>query len=131
MPTVRCKPDHIYEQVSKILDDYGESLHMQIQKGVEKVGHETAKYLQDISPKDTGKYSKGWTAKTIRADSIRTEVSVYNKSAYQLTHLLEFGHAVMKGGRTIGDAPAHPHISVAEKWAAEQIEDVLWRALSR
>ena len=60
----------------------------------------------------TGKYRKGWTSKAQKKSRRDTEQIVHNKTEYQLTHLLEFGHVKQNGGRT----RAFPHIGkVAEK----------------
>lgn len=37
--------------------------------------------------------------------------SVYNKKHYQLTHLLEKGHQLRKGGRKVGNVKAFEHIA--------------------
>ena len=63
----------------------------------------------------TGKYTKDWTHDQ---RSSRTSVitglngySVYNKKHYQLTHLLEKGHQLRKGGRKVGNVKAFEHIA--------------------
>ena len=77
----------------------------------------------------TGKYTKDWdvTQRNTRAGKITdTEwYSVHNKKHYQLTHLLQNGHASRNGGRV----KAYPHIDSAEekaeKAATDYIEDKL------
>ena len=77
----------------------------------------------------TGKYTKDWdvTQRNSRAGRITgTEsYSVHNKKHYQLTHLLQNGHASRNGGRV----KAYPHIDSAEekaeKVATDYIEDKL------
>ena len=77
----------------------------------------------------TGKYTKDWDVaqRDSRAGRITgTEsYSVHNKKHYQLTHLLQNGHASRNGGRV----KAYPHIDSAEekaeKAATDYIEDKL------
>lgn len=77
----------------------------------------------------TGKYTKDWDV--TQRNSIGRKVagaesySVHNKKHYQLTHLLQNGHASRNGGRV----KAYPHIDSAEekaeKAATDYIEDKL------
>lgn len=48
-------------------------------------------------------------------------VKIHNKTNYQLTHLLEFGHATKNGSRT----KAQPHIRPIEEEYSEKFEDEL------
>ena len=71
--------------------------------------------LRVVSPKKTGAYASGWTMEAIRkgkggAFSING-YRVKNETNYQLTHLLEKGHAKVNGGRT----RAIPHIKPVEE----------------
>ena len=90
-----------------------------VQKSVDKVASETVKELKEISPEGpTGDYKESWTNSIDNRKKTATKHQrvVYSKKPdYRLTHLLEFGHAKVSGGRVAGI----PHISVAEKHAAE------------
>ncbi len=50
----------------------------------------------------TGAYAKSWAAKTTKETANAMEIVVYSRNRYQLAHLLEFGHALRKGGRDKG-----------------------------
>ncbi|MFT9267005.1 HK97 gp10 family phage protein [Oenococcus sp.] len=58
----------------------------------------------------TGSYTKGWSQKKQGRGRV-----IYNRTDYQLTHLLEFGHATRNGGRT----RAFPHIKPVDDHVAE------------
>ena len=86
----------------------------EITEGLETTKLETAKnvvkVLKDSSPKDTGRYAKGW-----RVSRVGTAQVIHNKTDYQLTHLLEHGHVKVSGGR-VG---AKVHIRPAKEKAIE------------
>jgi bacteriophage HK97-gp10 putative tail-component len=75
---------------------------------------ELVKDLKATSPEDTGSYKKGWRIKRQRKSLI-----VHNATDYQLTHLLEHGHAKRGGGRV----PAKIHIAPAEEKMIHQYLD--------
>ena len=74
----------------------------------------------------TGKYKKSWAVKTTKENANAMEVTVHSKR-YQLTHLLEFGHAKRGGGRT----RAFPHIAPAEQAGIEQLTRDIERDLQK
>ena len=88
-----------------------------INAGFEETAEAAEKILKQGGPykKRTGKYARSWAHE---ARSNRTSVItglngyyVYNKKHYQLTHLLEKGHQVKRGGRVVGEAAAFSHIA--------------------
>ena len=84
------------------------------------------KDIQAGAPVKTGAYKKSWTVKTTKNTADAMEVVVHSRNRYQLAHLLEFGHALRKGGRT----RAFPHIAPAEERAAQTLEREVEKALS-
>lgn len=93
--------------VDEMLEDYAKEVDEAVGEAVEKTA---TKAVRELKNTDAGfrdrEYSKGWTKKVTR-HRLYSEATVYNRTHGQLTHLLEFGHALRNGGR----ARAFPHIA--------------------
>lgn len=110
--------DSLSKAVEQELQTYKKVTTERLKETVREVAHETKALLQYTPPKKSGKYAKSWTIKVNYDSSHALSVVVYSKNRYQLTHLLEFGHAKRGGGRT----KAYPHITVAEEKAIRLFE---------
>lgn len=106
-----CTIEGFADAVSKELTEYVNSTSTEVKSAVKKVGDSVKEQIRTTAPKDTGRYAKSWDVRNVKETSTSLEVSVYSGKHYQLTHLLEFGHAKRGGGRT----KAQPHIEPAEK----------------
>lgn len=99
------------DEIAKQMNTYTE----EVTEELEQVIQEDAKILRDelksTSPVKTGDYKKGWRVKKVKQNGHYTAI-VHNATNYQLTHLLEKGHA-KKGG--VGRVKAYPHIGSAEE----------------
>jgi hypothetical protein len=112
----KIKVGQLAAEIQKNLSIYSKEVTEQINDSVGKVAKKSVKELKNTSPKETGKYSKGWTSKK-EVGSFGSQVYVvHNKKRYQLAHLLEFGHAKRGGGRTAG----RPHIKPVEDKAIRE-----------
>lgn len=107
--------------IQKELAAYSDEVAEGIQKEVKAVAKETVSALKATSPMDTGKYAKGWTSKVEFESTEDIRVRVYNRTEPQLTHLLEYGHAKVGGGRVEGRA----HIRPAEEQAEKKLEGAI------
>lgn len=98
------------QELNKILNNYVRLLGEDVDEIGEKVAKDGVKRLKMTSPKRKGKgggdYAKGW-----RAKKVGNTWTVHNATDYQLTHLLEKGHALRQGGRS----PAIVHIKPVEQ----------------
>lgn len=99
------------KEISKALSDYTEEVTEGLEKAKVEVAKETVKQLRKSSPKLTGDYARGWAKKKVGTAQV-----VYNRTDYQITHLLEWGHAKRGGGRV----PGIPHIRPAEEKAIDE-----------
>lgn len=121
----RINVDELARVVMEGLQEYADLATEDMKAAVKKAGNEAKKEVQANAPKKTGAYQKSWTVKTTKETSNAMEVTVHSRNKYQLTHLLEFGHAKRGGGRT----RAFPHIAAAEQKAAEMLEREVEAAL--
>lgn len=118
----------IDQMASVIMDglkEYADLATDDLKAAVKKTGNEVRKQIQSTAPKASGKYSKSWSVKTTKESCNGMEVTVYSRNRYQLTHLLEFGHAKRGGGRVV----ARPHIAAAEQAGIESFEQAIERSL--
>ena len=91
--------DRMAEEIMKGLAEYADLATEDVKKAVKKAGTAVRKDIEANAPKDTGKYAKSWAVKTTKETSNSLEVTVHSRNRYQLTHLLEHGHAKRGGGR--------------------------------
>jgi hypothetical protein len=114
------KIDNLSFEIAKQLRQFTSFVEEEVEISKEEVTKEAIKALRENSPKQTGSYSKGWRLKkTGRA------LIIHNATDYQLTHLLEYGHVKVGGGRTPGVA----HIRPAEEQAIKDYVDRVERAI--
>ena len=109
----KSKIDGISKEFTKILSEYKDEVILTMNTVRNDVAKETVKQLKSTSPKKKGvgggKYANGWKISDIKGKKV-----IHNKR-YQLTHLLEYGHAKANGGRVA----AKVHIRPAEERAIE------------
>lgn len=135
MSQVRCKIDDLDTVIGDILKEYADDVNKGLQTAVPKIAKIAQQEVKAGSPvrkKDTkkrrkGRYKRGWTVKEDVVDRLRVDYIVHNRTDYQLTHLLEKGHVLVRGGRTRGRIPAQVHIAPAEEHAIKNFEEAVVR----
>ena len=113
------------DAVMETLKEYADLAAEDVKQAVRDAGETVRKEIRANAPKDTGDYAKSWAVKKTKETSSSLMLTVHSKNRYQLAHLLEFGHALRKGGRT----RAFPHIAPAEERAAQTLEREVEKAL--
>ena len=127
MGTQTIRIDQLADTVMKGLEDYAKLAVDDLKTDVQKAGKKVKEQIESTAPKDTGKYAKSWAVKKTKETSDSIQVVVHSKNRYQLTHLLEFGHAKRGGGRVA----ARPHIAAAEHAGIDQLTRDIERDLRK
>nr|WP_242300281.1 HK97 gp10 family phage protein [Bacillus cereus group sp. BfR-BA-01448] len=109
-------------EIARELQRYANVVKEDVEEAQEKVANNLVDELQQKSPKNTGKYRKGW-----RKKKVGNAIVVHNALKPQLTHLLEKGHAKANGGRV----PAQVHIAPAEEKAINDFTELVERAIQQ
>lgn len=116
------------ETLNEELKKYTTEVYNAINDAVDEVSENLVKELKKNSPVDkTSKkkhYKNNWKVETTGRMFYKKAV-VHNKK-YQLTHLLEYGHAKVNGGRV----KAYPHIAPAEQNAIKEFIQKVEEAVS-
>ncbi len=111
------KIESLANELAAAIADYSEELTGAVMKAIDEETKAAAKEMKTNSPKFTGDYAKGWATKKGYTGKYSKVKIIHNKTDYQLTHLLEHGHAKRGGGRV---APIQ-HIKPVEIRAIENL----------
>lgn len=111
------KPDALAAAIMTELESYRQDVTDGVKESVKQVAAECRDEIRQNSPRRTGRYRKGWRVRTEYEGREDIRLTVHNRTSYQLTHLLENGHAKRGGGRVAG----RPHIRPAEQNAEKKL----------
>lgn len=119
-------PIELTSTVEELLNEYGDDVYDVMDKSIIKISNEARDDLRAVNKfsskgNPSGAYSKSWDVKKEKVNRYSVERIVYNEAHYRLTHLLENGHALKRGGRTYGRVQAYPHIAPVNDKAQENL----------
>lgn len=131
MADIHCSAEDLGQAIEQIVREYGDDITEVTAKVIAEAGQAALGKVKELSPRGTGEYADSWQLTTNPKDA---EVAIAGKNAgfarvynrrYQLTHLLERGHAMRQGGR----ARAIPHIAPAQTYTEQWLDRELGRKL--
>ena len=120
--------------INQELQNLGIAVDDDMQEVFDEVGKEAVKRLKATSPvnpkgKKSGRYAKGWTYEKGKRYRGKAVGVVRNKTDPQLTHILEYGHPLVRNGKVVGNVEAREHIRPVAEWCAEEIDRKLTKKL--
>lgn len=119
--------DNLDNALADLLSEYSGGVAEKVKDDVDEVTAECLDGIRQDSPSDSRKvkykYNRGWAKKTLQESATEKQNVIYNRTNYQLTHLLENGHAKVNGGRVEGK----PHIAPNEAKAEEKLMKLVER----
>lgn len=117
--------DNLSNRIIKELKTYAKVTTGKVKEAVKNAGKTAKEEINMTAPKRTGAYAKSWAVKTLGETGSRLVLVVHSRNKYQLTHLLEYGHAKRGGGRV----EARAHIAEAESKAVRSFEKEIEEAV--
>lgn len=117
--------DGMAEAVNEGLQEYSKLASSEVKRAVRKSAKTVKEKIETGAPSRTGRYKSSWVATKQEESSQSLQMVVHSKDRYQLSHLLENGHAKRGGGRVA----AIPHIAPAEQEGVELLQSLIKKAL--
>lgn len=92
--------EELAKQLAQGLAEYSDEVAQEVKKAIDEETDAGVKEMMKKSPVLTGSYAKGWKRGTPYESKRSKRNKIYNKTDYQLTHLLEYPH-VGRNGRIV------------------------------
>ena len=93
-----------------------------LKREIRGAGRSVERELHQTSPRRTGRYAAGWGARTTEDSDEHVTCCVYNRTDWQLTHLLEKGHEQVFMGHDTGHRyPGVRHIEPAYEHGRDRL----------
>ena len=119
--------DDMAKELAAGLQEYSQEVADGIKSLSDELAEKGVAELKSTSPERTGRYKKGWTRTTRYESKSAKRNEIHNKTAYQLTHLLEKGHVGRNGQRV----RAIEHIQPVEEELKTEFETRVMELLGK
>lgn len=94
---MNVRPEDFSQAVLKALAEYGDKTTEILEAETKTIARQTVSEIKKSAPSG-GDYAKGWSHKAEKGGAYKLSETVYNRTDYQLTHLLESPHSTGGGG---------------------------------
>ena len=116
--SVKVRPEGFEKAVLAALAEYGDVALEKTEKITKSIARQTSSELKSDSP---GMYARGWSHKAQKGGPFKLSETVYNRTDYQLTHLLEKPHPTGGGGSYPNPANGKDHTGIIARVEEEYI----------
>ena len=118
----RVTIDNFADKLIKQMTEYSQSCSEEVKEVIKDAGKKARTELKRTSPKRSGDYAKKWSMKVAKENSTSVEVVIYDKR-YSLVHLLEKGHQLRRGGRSLGEVKPMEHVAPVQEKIEIEVEN--------
>lgn len=119
--------DQLADAVMDALEDYRDMAAGVVKDAVSDVARESVYDMEDAVEQagigGSGSYKNSFAEKKNTVKGAYGHVVYSQAPHYRLAHLLENGHALRRGGRTVGRVKAFPHWHKVEEEATKKLAD--------
>ena len=126
------KPENFSKCLSDTLKAYGDDVASVTFEIVEETAKNGATKLKTTNwgfAKRSGNYQRSFRV-ALRKTRLAVTATIFSQAPhYRLTHLLEYGHDVIRNGVKVGETKSYPHWSKVEDMAISELEERLTRGL--
>lgn len=132
MSNKTVKPEEFSKALIKALADYGDDVLKISDKEAKTAARNTRSEIKADSPVGKqGRYKRGWSSRAQKSGSWGTSYVVYNRTDYQLIHLLEKPHDTGSGNR-LGHYPSHvDHTGIIARIEEEQTDKFINEVMAK
>lgn len=119
MSTIKVRPEQFSKAVIDALGKYADEANERLEGMIKTAARDTRRELKVTSPVNQGKYARGWSNKAQKVGRYNLNQVVYNRTDYQLIHLLERPHSTGQGGHY---PSKKDHTGIMERIEQEQTQ---------
>lgn len=125
MSNIVIRPEEFEKAVMKALGQYGDHVTEVMEQETKTIARKTVKDIKGSAPSG-GSYAKGWSHKQAKSGAYLLSDTVYNRTDYRLTHLLEKPHSTGGSGHYPKNVDYTGTLErIEEKNSQEYIQEVM------
>lgn len=126
--SIRVTPEAFGKAMQKLIQEYGDEAYEIVEVASKNAARATVSDLKGSAPSG-GSYSRGWSHKAQKNGVTKYSETVYNRTDYQLTHLLEKPHPTGGGGHYPKNVDYTGTIAKVEETQTERFMEEVIRKL--